>query len=181
MADGLSEKVRSAFGDRGAEAVAALVRRDVLRRSVRYIVADDDGEVVGTARLAIAQEATQDGLWPLAREIGWLHALRGALVLGLLSHAALDEDEAYVEEFAVRADRRREGIGRMLLAACEEAARSEGRLRTTLWVSEANAAALALYRSGGYRVTRRHATLRGRIMYRMPAALLMEKSLGGAG
>jgi ribosomal protein S18 acetylase RimI-like enzyme len=170
--------VRPAFGERGAPAVAALVRRDLPRRTVRYYVAeDDDGHVVGSARLAIAQELGGGGLRPLVDAIGWPAALRGAFVLGLLTHARLAPGEAYVEELVVREDRRRCGIGRALLAACEDEAAAAGKTSTTLWVAEHNDAAVALYRDAGYRVRRRRATLRGRVLFGAPAALLMERPL----
>jgi len=169
--------VRPAFGERGARAVTALVRRDLPRRTVRYFVADDGGEVVGSARLAISQEHGGAGLRPLVDAIGWRAALRGAFVLGLLTHARLAPGEAYVEELVVREDRRRLGIGRALLAACEDEAVAAGKTSTTLWVAEHNDAAVALYRDAGYRVRRRRASLRGRVLFGAPAALLMERPL----
>lgn len=176
----MTDKVAPAFGDRGAQAIAALVRRDLPRSSVRYIVAESDGTVVGTTRLALRQEAGEADIRPIAHSIGWWHALRGALVLGLLAHARLAPDEAYVEELAVRADRRRHGIGRSLLLECESIARHAGKNRITLWVTAGNVGAVALYRSLGYRVTRRRRTLRGRLLFGAPLALLMEKPLGAA-
>ncbi len=179
VADGLAEKVRPAFGDRGAEAVGALVLRDLPRRTVRYFVADAGGDVVGSARLVVGQEPAEEGIDPLIRAIGWRRAVRGAFVLALLTHSRLDPDEAYVEELVVREDRRREGVGSALLAACEAAADGSGKHRVTLWVAEHNAAAVALYEARGYRLRRRRATLRGRVVFGAPASLLLEKPLDG--
>lgn len=175
VADALVDKVAPAFGDLGAVAIAALVRRDVARESVRYLVADDGG-VAGTARLALAQDVGE-GIGPLAAEIGWPRAIRAAFVLGLLTHRRLAPDEAYIEEFAVRADRRRQGIGTALLAACDAHARDAGKRRVTLWVAAGNAPALALYRAGGYAVVSRRGTLRGRLVFNAPVALLMANEL----
>lgn len=155
--------------------MTALLRRDLPRPSVRFLVADVDGAVRGAARLAIAQEQHPDGLAPLARAVGWPRALRAALALGLVAHERLDEDEAYIEQFAVHADHRRRGIGRTLLDACEAQARDAGKRRLTLWVTEGNTAAVSLYGANGYRVVRRWRTLRGRILFNAPVALLMEK------
>lgn len=177
VADGLDEKVAPAFGDRAADAVAALVVRDLLRDTIRYFVADVHGEVAGSARLAVGQQRSDDGLGAIARAIGWRRAIRGAIVLGLLVHTRLADDEAYIEELAVRADLRRGGIGRALLRACEEAAAGAGKRRVTLWVAAHNDAAVALYRSTGYRVTRRRRTLRGQLLFGAPTVLLMEKPL----
>lgn len=145
---------------------------------MRYVVAESRGTVVGTTRLALRQEAGEAGIRPIAHAIGWRHALRGAVVLGLLAHARLAPDEAYVEELAVSADRRRHGIGRSLLLECESIARHAGKHRITLWVTAGNVGAVALYRSLGYRVIRRRRTLRGRLLFGAPLALLMEKPLG---
>jgi ribosomal protein S18 acetylase RimI-like enzyme len=176
VADGLGEKVSPAFGDRAADAVAALVVRDLSRETIRYFVADVDSEVAGSARLAIGQQRG-DGLGAIARAVGWRRAIRGAIVLGLLVHTRLADDEGYIEELAVRTDLRRGGIGRALLQACEETATAAGKLRVTLWVAAHNYAAVALYRSTGYRVTRRRRTLRGRWLFGAPTVLLMEKPL----
>jgi ribosomal protein S18 acetylase RimI-like enzyme len=144
---------------------------------VRFLLADRAGKVVGAARLAVAQEPNRDGLAPVAREIGWPRAIRAAFALGLLVHQRLEDDEAYLEQFAVHADQRRRGIGRRLLEACEAEALDAGKRRMTLWVTEGNAAAVNLYRTSGYRVTRRWRTLRGRILFGAPVALLMEKRI----
>jgi ribosomal protein S18 acetylase RimI-like enzyme len=140
-------------------------------------VAEADGKVIGTTRLALRQEASAGGVGPLAKAIGWRHALRGALVLGLVAHARLAPDAAYVEELAVSPTHRRQGIGRALLDECDAIAARAGKSRITLWVAEGNAAAVALYRSCGYRVARRRRTLRGRLLFGAPVALLMEKPL----
>jgi ribosomal protein S18 acetylase RimI-like enzyme len=177
VADALADKVTPAFGDRGARAVAALVLRDLSRPTIRYLVAEAGGEVVGSARLALGQQRSDDGLRSVARAIGWPQTIRAAIVVGLLVHTRLAEDEGYVEELAVRADHRRQGIGRALLAASERAAARAGKRRTTLWVAAHNDAAIALYRATGYRVTRRRRTLRGRLLFDAPVILLMEKPL----
>lgn len=177
VAEGLKEKVAPAFGDRAAAAVAALVERDLSRDTIRYLVADVDGVVAGSARLAIGQQRSDEGFGAIAQAIGWRRTIRGTIVLGLLVHTRLGDDEGYIEELAVRADLRRGGIGRALLQACEDAAKSAGKARVTLWVAAHNRPAVSLYQSTGYRVTRRRRTLRGRFVFGAPTVLLMEKAL----
>jgi GNAT superfamily N-acetyltransferase len=58
---------------------------------------------------------------------------------------------AYVAELVVRKGERGRGIGRRLLAAAEEWARSEGLLDIGITVLQANRSAHALYRSAGFR------------------------------
>lgn len=140
-------------------------------------MAEVDGTVVGTTRLALRQEASAGGVGPLAEAIGWRRTLRGAIVLGLVAYARLAPDAAYVEELAVGPTHRRQGIGRALLDECDVIASLAGKRRITLWVAEGNEAAVALYRERGYRVSRRRRTLRGRLLFGAPVALLMEKPL----
>jgi ribosomal protein S18 acetylase RimI-like enzyme len=114
----------------------------------------------------------------VAAELGWLAAARAATVFSLLAHSALAPDEAYVEELAVDASARRLGAARALLAACEEHAVRRGKRRLTLWVTANNDPALALYSRLGFRVRRRRRSiLVGRILFRAPGALYMEKRL----
>jgi ribosomal-protein-alanine N-acetyltransferase len=64
-------------------------------------------------------------------------------------------DEAHVTTFGVHPDHRRHGIGRLLLLHLAEAAIELGSSRMTLEVRVSNAAAQALYRSFGFRVSGR--------------------------
>ena len=140
-------------------------------------MAEADGKVIGTTRLALRQEAGGGGVGPLAQAIGWRRTLRGALVLGLVAYGRLAPDAAYIEELAVSPTHRRQGIGRALLDECDAIAGLAGKSRITLWVAERNEAAVALYQSRGYHVAVRRRTLRGRLLFGAPVALLMEKPL----
>lgn len=145
-------------------------------------MAESRQAIVGSTRLALAQELGEAGVGPIAAAIGWRRALRGALVLGLLTHRRLGPDEAYVEELAVSPDSRRQGIGRALMVECEAIARQAGKTRITLWVTAGNVGGVALYRALGYRTTRQRRTLRGRLLFGAPITMLMEKPLiAGAG
>jgi ribosomal-protein-alanine N-acetyltransferase len=59
-------------------------------------------------------------------------------------------DERHLVNFAVHPDRRREGIGREMLAAVLDRARVEGARIVTLEVRATNEAALELYRGFGF-------------------------------
>ena len=59
-----------------------------------------------------------------------------------------------VAHIFVREDFRRQGLGRKLLDAAEDIFRKMGLSRSRLTVTASNKAALALYESAGYRVTR---------------------------
>ena len=171
--------MRPAFGAAGPAAIASLVERDINRPTIRYFVAERAGTVVASTRLAVGQDASADGIHPIASRIGWPRAIRGALVLGLLTHRRLAGDEAYIEELAVAPKFRRQGIARALLDRCDDEARQNGKRRMILWVTEQNTGAVALYEGHGYRIARRMRTLRGRLLFRAPVALLMEKALPG--
>lgn len=60
-------------------------------------------------------------------------------------------DEAELLTIAVAPEARRQGVGRSCLAGFEAAARTRGATHAFLEVAADNAAALALYRGGGWR------------------------------
>ena len=63
--------------------------------------------------------------------------------------------ELHVNTLAVAPERRRQGLGRRLMAAVFREACARGATRATLEVRESNAAALGLYQSLGFAVTAR--------------------------
>jgi len=181
LTEALDEKFRPAFGARAARAMTAVVRRDLQRQRLSYWVAERDRCVVGAVHLATEQRAEGGFVAGVASELGWFAAMRAAAVFSLLAHSSLAPDEAYVEELAVEASARRLGAARALLAACETQARQRGKQRLTLWVTVNNDPAIALYSRYGFRVRRRRRTLvLGRLLFRAPGALYMEKPLAEA-
>lgn len=177
LATALADKFRPAFGGLAARAMAAAVRADIARGGPAYWVSEHEGSVVGAVHLALRQEVQSNFFSDVAAEVGWPRAARAALVLGLLTHTRMAVDEAYVEELAVDPSARRLGAARSLLAACADEARRAGRRRLTLWVTTNNAPAIALYRSEGFVVRRRRRTPVGRLVFRAPGALFMERIL----
>ena len=63
--------------------------------------------------------------------------------------------QAFLAYMAVEVGQRGHGVGRLLLAACEEEARRHGTPYLGLMVTEGNAAAQRLYEMAGYRTERR--------------------------
>jgi ribosomal protein S18 acetylase RimI-like enzyme len=179
LTEALGDKLRPAFGGHAAAVMTALVAHDLGRRAVRYWVVERDGAVVGAVHLALAQEPDPGFAARVADIAGWRRALWATLVLTVLAHGRLAPDEAYVEELGVAREARRGGVGRALMLACEDEARRRGKSRLTLWVTANNAAGIALYRSLGFTVARRRVWLWGRVLFRAPAALFMEKRLDG--
>ena len=172
----LADKFRPAYGARAATAVAALAREEIARGSGRYLVAEEGGTVIGAVRLVLSRPQ-EDRVGVLVRAIGWPRAMRAAITLGLLAHSGLADEEAYLEELGVASTARRRGIGRALVLACERASRAAGKRVLTLWVMAGNAPARALYDQEGFVEVRRIRTLRGRILFRAPVAILMAKRL----
>jgi putative acetyltransferase len=76
---------------------------------------------------------------------------RAVGMVGIERHAA---DAGELRRMAVDKAHRRRGIGRMLLAAAEAFCRNFGYRRVVLSTSELQTAAMRLYESSGYRLTR---------------------------
>ena len=177
--DALRDKYAPALGDAALRGIAALARWEIEEvPNSRHWVAEIDARVAGVVHLAVGMDGVQGFCAALAQEVGWLRAIRATLVLSTLSHGSITPDEAYIEELAVADWARRRGVARALLATCEDEARRRRRSRLTLWVTMTNDAALALYESEGFREARRRRWFVGRLLFRAPGAILMERVLG---
>ena len=108
-----------------------------------------------------AAAALEKALFPLGADEAALERLRsdpGSVILCAFDGAELTGfayfqsvlDEGYVGDLAVRADRRREGIGAALLDALCAAARDRGLAFLTLEVRESNLPARRLYEGRGF-------------------------------
>jgi ribosomal-protein-alanine N-acetyltransferase len=89
----------------------------------------------------------------LASGQGWLLVGRDGEGLAAFALCRRAADEAELLLFAIRPDRRRQGIGRAMLENVLEAGRERGARRIFLEVRATNEAALSLYRSFGFRQT----------------------------
>jgi [ribosomal protein S18]-alanine N-acetyltransferase len=75
---------------------------------------------------------------------------RPEVVVGFIVYW-LVHDEVHVLNIATAREQRRRGVGRALMEEAEEAGRRRGATLSTLEVRRSNLAAIALYRSMGYR------------------------------
>ena len=81
----------------------------------------------------------------------YIAAVENAAIVGYAGLAVV-RPEAWVNNIAVRRDRQRSGIGRMLLDELLEHARSHGATHTLLEVAADNAAAQKMYASYGFEI-----------------------------
>ncbi|WP_076865466.1 GNAT family N-acetyltransferase [Bradyrhizobium mercantei] len=81
----------------------------------------------------------------------FLVARRGGDVLGSIAFRRIAPDHAEMKRMFVRADARGHGLGRRLLDALEDAARSRQIVRISLETGIRQPEAIGLYRAAGYR------------------------------
>lgn len=80
--------------------------------------------------------------------------LEGFLVLRFRYSLWVDAPEGQVDDLFVRAEARRRGIGRALLSASIDSARSRGAKLLSVATNERNASALSLYEAFGFSAAR---------------------------
>ena len=180
LASALAPKYRPTLGRRSAEALTRVIAHE-LRASVHgYWVAERDAKVIGAAHLATAEDQPATGVARrLAQVVGWTRTLWALSALSILAHGPLDDDEAYVGELAVAPDARRQGVGLMLMRHLDAQAQARGKSRITLWVTDDNAAARALYAGLGFTEHSDRRWRVGRLIFKSRGAILMEKDLSG--
>jgi len=178
LAIALAPKYRPTLGRGAAEALTRIIGHELRTPSHGYWVAERDATVIGAVHLATAEDAPPSGVaHRLAQVIGWTRALWALTALSILAHGPLDQDEAYVGELAVASDVRRQGVGVMLMRHLDAQAEARGKSRITLWVTDDNDAARALYTGLGFT---EHAGRRwhlGRLIFGSRGAILMEKQV----
>ena len=178
LAGALAAKYRPALGRRAAQALTAVIAADLAQPRHGYVVAAQDGRIVGTAHLAIAEDPPPTGVARrLAREVGWWRAIWALGALSILAHGPLRDDEAYVGEVAVASDMRRRGVGEQMMTRLDEIARAQGKARMTLWVTDDNVPALALYARLGFTARDARRWRFGRVVFGSPGIHLLEKRL----
>lgn len=107
-------------------------------------------------RLASLAAEAQTGAWTRGQIADSLHGAGQILVVLLDTHiagfAVLQTvlDEAELHEIVIAAEWQRRGLGRQLLAAVLDSARSAGAARLLLEVRAGNDAAIALYAGSGF-------------------------------
>jgi GNAT superfamily N-acetyltransferase len=178
LASALEAKYRPTLGRRAADALTRVIADDLGNTTHGYWVAAQDGRVVGAAHMAVAEDPPPHGVARrLADVIGWPRTLWALGALSILAHGPLADDEAYVGEVAVAADARRQGVGVLLMAHLDRAAAERGKSRMTLWVTDDNAPARALYAHLGFSDRGARHWRVGRLVFGSSGATLMEKRI----
>ena len=180
VAAALHAKYRPALGRAAERGIAALMRHDLREvPTSRHWVAEADGALAGAVHLVLGRDPDLGVARALAGAVGWPVTIRALAVLSMLASGHIADDEAYIDELAVAEWARRRGIARALLARCERDARLARKARLTLWVTIDNAAARRLYEAAGFREARRRRWIAGRLLFRSPGAVFMERRLAG--
>ncbi len=102
-------------------------------------------DVVTRTRHALVLAAVEDG-----RVLGTVTLETGDRVPGSRDRPSVADDEVHVRMLGVHPEAQRRGIGRALMEAVIEVARSMGRRRITLDTTESMVAAQKLYESMGF-------------------------------
>jgi ribosomal protein S18 acetylase RimI-like enzyme len=179
LADALAAKYRPTLGRRAADALTRVIADDLTRPGHGYWVAASGGRVVGAAHLSLAEDAQTSGTARrLADVVGWPRTVWALGALSVLAHGPLASDEAYVGEVAVLPEARRQGIAARLMDRMGDIARERGKTRMTLWVTDDNVAARALYARLGFSERAARRWRLGRLVFGSPGARLLEKPLG---
>jgi ribosomal protein S18 acetylase RimI-like enzyme len=182
LANALAPKYRPTLGRQAAAALTSIIGYELRSSTHGYWVAERDAQVIGAAHLATAEDQPPTGVARrLAHVVGWTRALWALGALSILAHGPLEADEAYVGELAVAPEARRQGVGLMLMRHLDQAATAQGKSRITLWVTDDNSAARALYAGLGFTERADRRWHLGRLIFNSRGAILMEKRLAGSG
>jgi ribosomal protein S18 acetylase RimI-like enzyme len=181
--EAFADKFGAAFGTngaaRGVEAMAEAWRRQGNAALRGMLVADADGQVIGTITLRTWEMgADNTGAAELAfhQVLGAWGAIRSIFALSLLDHQ-IDRAEGYITDVAVLSPYRRRGVAQALLSRAEEEARVRRKRYLGLYVSAANEGARQLYRRVGFLERRmRRSLLAGWILHQR-AWIFMRKDL----
>ncbi|HEY3437040.1 MAG TPA: GNAT family N-acetyltransferase [Actinotalea sp.] len=124
-------------------------------RALRIAAFEHDAEVFGSS---LEREAgLKEMHWRMrARASAWFVAVQAGADVGLvcaIQEPGAAEDDRHVVGLWVRPQSRGGGVGDALVAAVGHWARSDGAMTVSLWVTEDNAPAQALYRRNGFEPT----------------------------
>ncbi len=182
VADALQAKYAPTLGARAATALTHLLNEDLHHPDHGYWVFERDGHIAGTVHIAHAEHEPPHGVARrLAAIIGWPRAIWSLAVLSTLAHGPLGRDEIYVGELAVTPSARRQGIASALMHHVIAQASLAHKSHITLWVTDDNTAALALYARMGFTHVG-HRTFRlSRRVFGSSGAQLLEYRLPPAG
>jgi ribosomal protein S18 acetylase RimI-like enzyme len=181
--EAFADKFGGAFGshgsERGAEALAVAWQRQGPTAMRGMLVAELDGQIVGTATLRTWEMGSDDtGAAELAFQqvLGLWGATRSIFALSLLDHQ-IDRGEGFITDVAVLAPFRRRGIAQALLARAEDEARMRRKRFLGLYVSAANQGARALYQRIGFYDARVRRSWLTRLIFGQREWVYMRKNL----
>src|SRR5215212_12029864 len=145
--EAFADKFGAAFGAkgmaRGVEAMAEAWRRQGAGALRGMLVAQADGQVVGTITLRtweMGGDNTGAAEMAFHQVLGTWGVLRSTFALSLVDHQ-VDRVEGFISDVAVLGPYRRRGVARALLARAEEEARIRRKRYLGLYVSGSNYAA----------------------------------------
>ncbi|MEF3272975.1 MAG: GNAT family N-acetyltransferase [Chloroflexus sp.] len=168
-----------AHGDRGAQALAAGWRRQGPAALQGMLVAEYDGQLIGTASLRTRDMIGASGGFAESaffEVLGVWGALRSLLALSLLEHQ-IGYGEGFIADVAVAPAWRRRGVARTLLQRVEDDARSRALSYLGLYVRENNQGARALYERLGFQAIRVRRSILGRLFFGQDGWIYMRKDL----
>ncbi len=181
--EAFADKFGGAFGrggvERGANALATAWRRQGPSAMRGMLVADHEGQVIGTTTVRTWEMGGDDGSaaeLAFQEELGLWGATRSLFALSLLDHH-IERGEGFITDVAVLAPYRRGGVARALLARAEQEARLRSKRFLGLYVSASNAGARALYRKLGFREVRTRRSLLAWLIFGQGRWLYMRKEL----
>jgi ribosomal protein S18 acetylase RimI-like enzyme len=179
VARAFKDKFHPAFGteEKAIRALTPYVAAEMTRRGNYVFVATVGEVVVGSVSVSTQKSFVSGVAGMFYRAVGFWGTVRALFVLSFLSDPAPAPDEAYVEVLGVAPEYQRQGVGRALMVAAEEMARSLHKRRLTLYVTANNRAAQTLYLSRGLHVQRQTPSIVGLILFRAPGFWRMEKRL----
>lgn len=180
VAHAFKDKFNPAFGttEKATRALTPYITAEMKRKGNYVFVATVGDRVVGSVSVSTQRSFVSGVVGMFYRTVGFWGTVRALFVLSFLSDPAPAPDEAYVEVLGVAPEYRRHGVGRALMIAAEEMARSLHKRRLTLYVTSNNRAAQTLYLSRGLKVQRQQPSPIGWLLFRAPGFWRMEKSLG---
>ncbi|GAB4434790.1 MAG: GNAT family N-acetyltransferase [Chloroflexi bacterium OHK40] len=181
--EAFADKFGGAFGaqgaERGASALAAAWRRQGPSALRGMLVADYEGQVVGTTTVRTWEMSGDDsGAAELAfhEVLGLWGAARSLFALSLLDHR-IERGEAFITDVAVLEPFRRGGVARALLDRAEQEARLRARRFLGLYVSARNDAARRLYHAVGFHDVRVRRSLLAWMIFGQGRWIYMRKDL----
>ncbi len=179
VARAFKDKFNPAFGteERATRALTPYVASEMTRRGNHMFVATIGAAVVGSVSVSTQKSPAPGVIGMFYRAVGFWGTVRALCVLSFLSDPLPAPDEAYVEVLGVAPDQQRRGVGRALMIAAEEMARSLHKRRLTLYVTANNHGAQELYLSRGLTVQRRSRSFVGWLLFHAPGFWRMEKVL----